>query len=94
MQIYCFVTGRLWNACKVAALKGVPFHIVDRAVDALTKENDEYYKALGSEFGYSEVNYRSMSGTSLSGNGVQLKKKGELQSKATVPVVLNSVLFT
>lgn len=89
---YCeFIT---WNACMLAAKKGVPFHLVDRAVEEVTEKNDVYYYHLGREFGYSKITYRSMMGTSLSAEGVQLKKNGELQNDPVIPIILNSILFT
>lgn len=83
----------LWDACRVAAAKNVPVHIIDRGTKEMNFVNDTYYKALGRDFSYSKISYDNLKCDSLSNKGRMLAIKGVANDSEAIKVFLVSVLI-
>lgn len=84
----------LWNACKIATMRNVPMHIVERSGEIITESNCEYYRILGTEFGFSELEFDNLQADSISGGGRVLVTNGNVNMERIVDVILVSILMT
>ena len=83
----------IWKSYKIASEKNVPIHIIDRALENLTKRNDSYYVTLKKEFNYSKIKYDNKEIQTLSGGGRNLTCHGEVCTDETVNIYLNSIFI-
>ncbi|SCJ87553.1 Methyltransferase domain [uncultured Clostridium sp.] len=83
----------IWRACKIASDKKVPIHIIDRALEKITKGKDMYFIVLKKEFGYSEIKYDNKKTKALSGRGINLTVKGNKCDNEVINIYLNSILI-
>ena len=84
----------LWNACKIATMRKVPMHIVERTGEIISESNCEYYQILSTEFGFSEVEFDNLPADSISGGGRVLVTNGTINMERIVNVILVSILMT
>lgn len=84
----------LWNACKIATMRNVPVHIIERSGEIITESNCEYYRILGTEFGFSELEFDNLQADSISGGGRVLVTNGNVNMERIVDVILVSILMT
>lgn len=84
----------LWNACKIATMRNVPMHIIERSGEIITESNCEYYRILGTEFGFSELEFDNLQADSISGGGRVLVTNGNVNMERIVDVILVSILMT
>lgn len=83
----------LWNACKIAAMKKVPVHIVDRAGEIVNEKNDEYYCTLKKEFKFSSLEFDNLQTDSISGGGLMLVTDGEINREEVIETILVSIIM-
>ncbi|MCI1577672.1 MAG: class I SAM-dependent methyltransferase [Clostridium beijerinckii] len=83
----------IWKSCKIASEKNVPIHIIDRALEKITKINDSYYITLKKEFNYLTINYDNKKIQTLSGSGRNLTCHGDVCANETMHIYLNSVFI-
>ncbi len=83
----------LWNTCKIAAMKKVPVHIVDRAGEIVNEENDDYYCTLRKEFEFSLLEFDNLQADSISGGGRMLVTNGKLNRDQVIETILVSIFM-
>lgn len=83
----------LWNACKIATMRNVPIHIIERSSEIVNESNFEYYRLLGAEFGFSEMEVDNLQADSISAGGRVLVTNGNVNMERIVDVILISVLM-
>lgn len=83
----------LWTACNIAANKKVPFHLIDRSSEGLTEGNNQYYAALGGEFGYQKMKVDQAITSTISVGGKLLIVKGGVVAEREVETILISILY-
>lgn len=83
----------LWTACNIAANKKVPFHLIDRANEALNSGNCDYYYALGGEFKYKNMKVEQIITSTVSNGGKPLKIKNERIKANIIETFLVSIMY-
>lgn len=83
----------LWNACKIAAIRNVPVHIVDRAGEIINETNDEYYCTLRAEFAFSDLDFDNLQADSVSGGGRMLVTNGSINREEIIETMLVSIFM-
>ena len=83
----------IWKACKIASEKNVPIHIIDRALEKITKGKDTYFITLKEEFGYLEIKYDNKKIQTLSGGGISLTVNGNRCDNEVINIYLKSILI-
>ena len=83
----------LWNACKIATMRNVPMHIIERSDKIVTESNADYYRILGNEFGFSKLQFDNLKAVSVSNGGRVLVKNGNVNMERIVDVILVSILM-
>lgn len=83
----------IWKSCKIASKNQVPVHIVDRALNKISRRNDLYYITLKEEFNYSKIEYDNKKVQTLSEGGRSLIRDGKVYTDELVNIYLNSVLI-
>lgn len=78
-------------SCALAQYKEVPFQIVDRTEQKLNDSELDYYRKIGKNFGYNQIDYSYFEGESLSSDGVALMTNGVINDAPVVPLVFNIV---
>jgi hypothetical protein len=83
----------IWYSCRIAQMKNVPIHIVDRGVEKLDEVSDPYYCTLKEEFDFSQITYDNLESNSISNGGRMLVTNGVMNKEDTVNIMLVSVLI-
>lgn len=83
----------LWNACKIAKMKKVPVHLIDRSGELIEKEKDPYYYTLKDEFSFATIEYDNLAADSISGGGRTLVTNGKINHEKIIDTILVSVLI-
>lgn len=83
----------LWTACKIAANKKVPFHLIDRAAEGLNNNNSEYYCALGGEFKYKNMKVDQIITSTVSNGGKPLKIKNARIRENIIETFIISIMY-
>ena len=83
----------LWNACKIATMRNVPMHIIERSDKIVTESNGDYYRILGDAFGFSNLQFDNLKAVSVSNGGRVLVKNGNVNMERIVEVILVSILM-
>ena len=83
----------IWETCRIAKLKGVAAHIVDRGAETVTAYTDPYYKSLKTEFGFSRIEYDNRIADSISDGGRILSTNGVVNGEKKVDIVFVPILL-
>lgn len=83
----------IWEACRLAADKNIPVHLIERTGQKINMFNDTYYKLLKNEFGFKNISYDNVKAKTLSGNGRVLTVEGKPDFSGVVDIILTSILF-
>ncbi|MCR4703157.1 MAG: class I SAM-dependent methyltransferase [Saccharofermentans sp.] len=78
-------------SCALAQYKEVPFQIVDRTEQKLNDSELDYYRKIGKNFGYNQIDYSYFEGESLSSDGVALMTNGVINDAPVVSLVFNII---
>lgn len=83
----------IWNACKLARTKGVPFHLIERGTHAINEQTDPYYFMLRDEFDFSSIEYDNKVANSLSSGGRLLSTQGIVNAESKIDIVFLSIMY-
>lgn len=83
----------LWNTCKIAAMKGIPVHIVDRAGEIVNETTDDYYCTLKEEFRFSSLEFDNLHADSISNGGRMLVTNGIINREKVINTILVSIFM-
>lgn len=83
----------LWNTCKIAAMKGIPVHIVDRAGKIVNETMDDYYCTLKEEFHFSSLEFDNLHADSISNGGRMLVTNGIINREKVINTILVSIFM-
>lgn len=83
----------LWNTCKIAAMKGIPVHIVDRAGEIVNETMDDYYCTLKEEFLFSSLEFDNLHVDSISNGGRMLVTNGIINREKVINTILVSIFM-
>jgi hypothetical protein len=83
----------LWIACKTAADRKVPFHLVDRSMEGLNSENSDYYCGLCGECKYKNMKVDQIITSTISNGGRALKVHDKKIKENIIQTFLISVTY-
>lgn len=83
----------IWKACKIASENNVPIHLIERALEKVSKGTDDYYTSLRDEFNFSEIEYDDKQIQSLSEGGRVLSFHGKKCTDKVLTLYANSILI-
>lgn len=83
----------LWIACKTAANRKVPFHLIDRSMEGLNSENSDYYCGLGGEGKYKTMKVDQIITSTVSNGGRALKVHDKKIKENIVQTFLISIMY-
>lgn len=83
----------IWETCRLAKVKEVAVHIIDRSTEIINENNDPYYKLLKNEFEYDNIFYNCKKAKSISNGGRQLSTNGVVNNSNMVDIIFASILI-
>lgn len=83
----------IWNTCRLAKEKQAAIHIIDRNVEIINEQNDQYYKLLKDDFSYTKIIYDDKEALSKSKGGRKLVINGVVNNEEIEDIVLVSILI-